>query len=106
MMKKLPKLARRTFLGVSASAAAAGIGTVIPGHGRDDCQFGCAPMAIDRLDQGPFDINQDEGWRTLTTTTPSSAHIRNYGLGLVGYTWEETVRQWPRARDWRRCRKQ
>ena len=89
MMKKLPKLARRTFLGVSASAAAAAIGTVVPSHRWDDCQFGCAPTAIDRLDQGPFDIDQDEGWRTLTTTTPSSAHIRNCGLGLVGYTWEE-----------------
>jgi hypothetical protein len=32
---------------------------------------------------------RDEGWRTLATTTPSSAHVRNYGLGLVGYTWEE-----------------
>jgi hypothetical protein len=44
---------------------------------------------LDPLDQGPFTIEQDAGWRTLTTTAPSQEHIRNYGLGLVGYTWEE-----------------
>ena len=47
------------------------------------------PSPTDRLDQGPFDITQDQGWRTLAVTTPSKAHIRNFGLGLVGYTWEE-----------------
>jgi len=44
---------------------------------------------IDRLDQGPFEVEQDEGWLTLATTTSSKEHVRNYGLGLVGYTWEE-----------------
>ncbi len=43
----------------------------------------------DRLDQGPFDIEQDEGWRTALFTTPSEKPVRNPGLGLVGYTWEE-----------------
>ncbi|MHB1023941.1 MAG: hypothetical protein ACYC46_09195 [Acidobacteriaceae bacterium] len=47
------------------------------------------PQQVDRLDQGPFYISQDTGERTLAVTTPSKAHIRNYGLGLVGYTWEE-----------------
>jgi hypothetical protein len=42
-----------------------------------------------RLDQGPFDIEQDEGWRTALFTTPSEKPLRNPGLGLVGYTWEE-----------------
>jgi hypothetical protein len=42
-----------------------------------------------RLDQGPFNIEQDEGWRTALFTTPSEKPIRNPGLGLVGYTWEE-----------------
>ncbi|WP_127579338.1 hypothetical protein [Paenibacillus koleovorans] len=42
-----------------------------------------------RLDQGPFEIDQDEGWATIATTTPSDKHIRNVGLGMVGYTWEE-----------------
>ena len=45
--------------------------------------------AKDRLDQGPFPITQDEGWMTLAVTTPTKEHIRNFGLGLVGYTWEE-----------------
>jgi len=48
-----------------------------------------APLAADRLDQGPFGIEQDGGWYTVATTTPSSTSLRNYGTGLVGYTWEE-----------------
>ena len=44
----------------------------------------------DRLDQGPFDIDQDQGWFTVLFTTPSEQPQRNPGLGLVGYTWEES----------------
>jgi hypothetical protein len=44
----------------------------------------------DRLDQGPFDIDQDRGWLTVLFTTPSEKPQRNPGLGLVGYTWEES----------------
>jgi hypothetical protein len=44
----------------------------------------------ERLDQGPFDIDQDQGWLTLLFTTPSEKAQRNPGLGLVGYTWEES----------------
>ncbi len=43
----------------------------------------------ERLDQGPFDIDQDEGWQTILYTTPTDRALRNPGLGLVGYTWEE-----------------
>lgn len=43
----------------------------------------------DRLDQGPFLITQDDGWQTILFTTPASRPIRNPGLGLVGYAWEE-----------------
>lgn len=43
----------------------------------------------DRLDQGPFDIDQDQGWQTVLFTTPSEKPLRNPGLGLVGYAWEE-----------------
>ncbi len=90
MMQNRRRIGRRAFLGgVGASASAAAIGVGIPAHRWDSFDFGCAPAGSDRLDQGPFDIDQDAGWRTLTTTTPSSAYIRNYGLGLVGYTWEE-----------------
>lgn len=43
-----------------------------------------------RLDQGPFDIDQDDGWQTVLYTTASEKPARNPGLGLVGYTWEES----------------
>ncbi len=49
----------------------------------------CFGGSKDRLDQGPFPITQDEGWMTLAVTTPAKEHIRNFGRGLVGYTWEE-----------------
>src|SRR5437870_2772307 len=44
----------------------------------------------DRLEQGPFDIDQDEGWLTALFTTPSEKPLRNPGLGLVSYSWEES----------------
>jgi hypothetical protein len=47
------------------------------------------PPVAERLDQGPFGIAQDEGWYTIETTTASREPVRNFGLGLVGYTWEE-----------------
>lgn len=43
----------------------------------------------ERLNQGPFDIDQDAGWQTIFYTTPSEKPLRNPGLGLLGYTWEE-----------------
>lgn len=54
-----------------------------------DCNCGFAPPVGDRLDQGPFDIDQDQGWQTVLFTTPSERPLRNPGLGLVGYAWEE-----------------
>src|SRR5258706_3785659 len=51
--------------------------------------FGPGPRPVERLNQGPFDIDQDEGWYTIEATTPSRGRVRNFGLGLVGYTWEE-----------------
>src|SRR5258706_1757543 len=51
--------------------------------------FGPGPRPGERLNQGPFDIDQDEGWYTIEATTPSRDRVRNFGLGLVGYTWEE-----------------
>jgi hypothetical protein len=44
----------------------------------------------ERLDQGPFDIDQDQGWQTILFTTPSDNALRNPGLGLIGYCWEES----------------
>jgi hypothetical protein len=51
---------------------------------------GFGPSVKERLDQGPFDIDQDMGWRTVLFTSPSERPLRNPGLGLVGYCWEES----------------
>ena len=53
-----------------------------------DLNFG--PASEERLNQGPFEIDQDQGWQTVLFTTPSERPLRNPGLGLVGYTWEES----------------
>lgn len=79
-------LGRRAFLAAGASAAMAAKAAASP---RDQFEFFYQPAIAERLDQGPFDIDQDEGWCTLATTTPTDRHVRNYGLGLIGYTWEE-----------------
>jgi hypothetical protein len=62
----------------------------VPSHDWDRYDFGSGPTAPDRLNQGPFGIEQDEGWYTILVTSPSEKPIKNYGLGLVGYTWEES----------------
>lgn len=85
-MKMKRKLGRRAFLSGSAAIAAA---ASVAAHPRDSFEFSYQPTVANRLDQGPFGIDQDQGWFTLVTTTPSDKHIRNYGFGLVGYTWEE-----------------
>ena len=58
---------------------------------KPECQQGYGPdfPVRQRLDQGPFTIEQDEGWRTALFTTASEKPLRNPGLGLVGYAWEE-----------------
>src|SRR5438477_5377949 len=55
-----------------------------------ECPFEFGSAAEKRLNQGPFDIDQDQGWQTVLYTTPSERPLRNPGLGLVGYTWEES----------------
>ncbi len=83
---------RRQFLKAGAALAA-----VSPALARADVgphlwqghDFGPGPVVSDRLDQGPFGIEQDEGWYTIATTTPDPGRVRNPGLGLVGYAWEE-----------------
>src|SRR5512147_2119185 len=83
---------RRQFLKAGAALAAAAPALAradVPPHLWLGHDFGPGPAVPDRLDQGPFGIEQDEGWFTIATTTPSAAHLRNPGLGLVGYTWEE-----------------
>lgn len=85
---------RREFVKAGAAMAALGVASretraEVPTHLWQGHDFGSGPRVVDRLNQGPFGIDQDEGWYTLETTTPSTARVRNYGLGLVGYTWEE-----------------
>ena len=60
----------------------------VPDHLWEGYPFG-SPQVANRLDQGPFGIDQDQGWFTIFATQASREHIRNFGAGLVGYTWEE-----------------
>jgi hypothetical protein len=62
----------------------------VPSHRWDGYDFGRGPRVTDRLNQGPFGIEQDDGWYTVAATTPSDKPVKNFGLGLVGYTWEES----------------
>ena len=85
---------RRDF--VKAGAAMAALSTLpgeakadVPAHLWQGHDFGSGPRVADRLNQGPFGIDQDEGWYTTVSTTAAPGHVRNFGLGLVGYTWEE-----------------
>src|SRR5437868_3139074 len=78
---------RRNLLKGAALIAALG---PVAGHAQFGNQtFTSSIFQNDRLEQGPFDIDQDEGWLTALFTTPSEKPLRNPGLGLVGYTWEE-----------------
>ena len=85
---------RRNFI---KAGAALSLGTAlsktlaqeVPTHNWDKYDFGSGPQVIDRLNQGPFGIEQDQGWYTVLVTSQSSKAVKNYGLGLVGYTWEE-----------------
>src|SRR5437762_740119 len=64
-------------------------GQQVPSRTWGDYDFGSGPVPADRLNQGPFGIEQDEGWYTVLVTSQSDQPVRNYGLGLVGYSWEE-----------------
>jgi hypothetical protein len=86
---------RRRFIQAGAALTILsdlGVGTAqdVPSHNWDRYDFGSAPNTIDRLNQGPFGIEQDEGWYTVLVTSPSDKPVKNYGLGLVGYAWEES----------------
>jgi hypothetical protein len=62
----------------------------VPAHLWQGYEFGSGPPVRERLNQGPFDVDQDQGWQTILFTTPSERPVRNPGLGLVGYAWEES----------------
>ncbi|HYK89809.1 MAG TPA: hypothetical protein VE398_13610 [Acidobacteriota bacterium] len=87
---------RRELIKAGAAAIAAGgfrssrALADVPSHRWDGYDFGPGPKVTDRLNQGPFGIEQDQGWFTIASTTPSDRPVKNFGLGLVGYTWEES----------------
>jgi hypothetical protein len=62
----------------------------VPEHLWSGYDFGLGPRVAGRLNQGPFGVEQDEGWRTVASTTQSAKPVRNFGVGLCGYTWEES----------------
>jgi hypothetical protein len=62
----------------------------VPSHLWQGYDFGSGPPVRQRLNQGPFDVDQDQGWQTVLYTSPSEKPLRNPGLGLIGYTWEES----------------
>ena len=82
---------RRDPLATAAAAPlkARGLRADVPTHNWAGYDHGPAPSSRGRLNQGPFGIEQDEGWFTLAATTPSEQLVPNFGMGLVGYTWEE-----------------
>ena len=80
---------RRDLFKSTVLLAGLGFGSVAKSLAQDEKSTSPFPAATNRLDQGPFGIEQDEGWRTILYTTPSEKPVRNPGLGLVGYIWEE-----------------
>jgi hypothetical protein len=81
---------RRRELLKSAVFLPAALAADVPAHLWQGYDFGNGPTVHERLNQGPFDITQDDGWQTILYTTPSERPVRNPGLGLVGYAWEES----------------
>ena len=55
-----------------------------PKHLWQGYDFGSSFPVRDRLNQGPFDIDEDQGWQTVLFTTPSEKPQRNPGVGLPG----------------------
>ena len=85
---------RRNFIKTGAAVALATAlhktkAQEVPTHNWDRYDFGSGPKVTNRLNQGPFGIEQDDGWYTVLVTSQSTKPVKNYGLGLVGYTWEE-----------------
>jgi hypothetical protein len=81
---------RRDLFKTALAAGAIQAKADVPTHLWSGHDFGPGPKAVDRLNHGPFGIEQDDGWFTLAGTTPFEGPVPNFGLGLVGYTWEES----------------
>jgi hypothetical protein len=90
----MPK--RRDFLKATAAAAASlpftstRAAADVPIHLWEGHDFGPGPAVPDRLDQGPFGLDPGvTNWATVGYSSPGDHHVRNYGTGLIAYTWEE-----------------
>ncbi len=83
---------RRDWMKTAAvmPALAGKLAADVPTHLWPGYDFGPGPRVSDRLNQGPFGIEQDQGWFTVAATTPSDGPAPNFGVGLVGYAWEES----------------
>ena len=81
---------RRRELLKGAVLLPAALAADVPSHLWQGYDFGSGPPVRERLNQGPFDVEQDQGWQTILFTTASERPVRNPGLGLVGYAWEES----------------
>ena len=81
---------RRRDLLKGVALLPAALAADVPAHLWQGYDFGSGPAVQERLNQGPFEIDQDQGWRTVLFTTPSERPVRNPGIGLVGYAWEES----------------
>lgn len=81
---------RRRDLLKGAVVLPAALAADVPSHLWQGYQFVSGPPVRERLNQGPFDIDQDQGWQTVLFTTSSERPLRNPGLGLIGYAWEES----------------
>ncbi|MCX6623868.1 MAG: hypothetical protein NTY38_22945, partial [Acidobacteria bacterium] len=81
---------RRDWLKAPAALAALArpAGADVPTHLWGGYDFPTPAARADRLNQGPFGIEQDQGWFTIAAATPFEGHLPNFGAGLVGYTWE------------------
>jgi hypothetical protein len=89
-MRRRDLIKAGALAGAFPSLTLAGPVPAVPTHNWDGYDFGPPPEVPDRLNQGPFGIDQDQGWYTIEMTSPSLEPVRNWGLGLVGYTWEES----------------
>lgn len=47
------------------------------------------PMPGFRLAQGPFGIQEDDGWRLAGSTCINDRYYPNPGMGFIAYAWEE-----------------
>jgi len=71
---------RRDLLkGVVVLPAALAANGDVPAHLWQGYEFGSAPPVRERLNQGPFDVDQDQGWQTILFTTPSERQRKRYG---------------------------